>query len=60
MTLPLADDAFVFLWTTQKYLPDAFNIMKSWGPEYIGLQWFGIKRAASNPTIVPNSMVSSF
>ena len=34
MTLPLADDAFVFLWTTQKYLPDAFRIMESWGLKY--------------------------
>ena len=34
MSLPLADDAFVFLWTTQKYLPDAFSIFKSWGLKY--------------------------
>lgn len=34
MTLPLAKDAFVFLWTTQKYLPDAFRIMESWGLKY--------------------------
>lgn len=34
MTLPLPLDAFVFLWTTQKYLPDAFNILKSWGLKY--------------------------
>ena len=34
MPLPLADDAFVFLWTTQKYLPDAFTIMESWGLKY--------------------------
>lgn len=34
MPLPLADDAFVFLWTTQKFLPDAFNIMDSWDLKY--------------------------
>ena len=28
--LPLAPDAFVFLWTTQKYLHDAFHILEQW------------------------------
>ena len=32
--LPLADDAFVFLWTTQKYLPDAFAVIEEWGLKY--------------------------
>ena len=30
----LGNDAWVFLWTTQRYLPDAFTIIKSWGLEY--------------------------
>ena len=30
----LADDAFVFLWTTQKFLPDAFPILAGWGVKY--------------------------
>ena len=34
MTLPIADDAFVFLWTTQKFLPSAFRIMENWGLKY--------------------------
>ena len=34
LTLPVADDAFVFLWTTQKYLPDAFKIMEARGLTY--------------------------
>ena len=34
MTLPIADDAFVFLWTTQKFLPGAFHIMENWGLKY--------------------------
>lgn len=34
MDLPIADDAFVFLWTTQKFLPSAFQIMEAWGLKY--------------------------
>ena len=34
MTLPIADDAFVFLWTTQKFLPSAFRIMEAWDLKY--------------------------
>lgn len=30
----LADDAFVFLCTTQRFLPAAFEIMKGWGLDY--------------------------
>ena len=30
----LADDAFVFLWTTQKFLPDSFAILNGWGLKY--------------------------
>lgn len=30
----LADDAFVFLWTTQKYLPCSFKILEGWGLTY--------------------------
>ena len=30
----LADDAFVFLWTTQKFLPDSFAILNRWGLKY--------------------------
>lgn len=32
--LPVSDDAIVFLWTTHKFLPDAFDILKTWGFEY--------------------------
>ena len=28
------DNAFVFLWTTQAYLPHAFDVMNSWGIRY--------------------------
>ncbi len=29
------DGAHIYLWTTQKYLPTAFELFKSWGIEYI-------------------------
>lgn len=34
MDIPLADDAFVFLWTTQKFLPSAFQILQAWELTY--------------------------
>ena len=32
--LPLMDDSIVLLWTTHKFLPDAFDILKEWGFDY--------------------------
>lgn len=32
--MPLMDDSIVFLWTTHKFLPDAFDILKEWDMEY--------------------------
>lgn len=32
--LPLMDNAIVFLWTTHKFLPDAFDILKHWNLDY--------------------------
>jgi len=32
--MPLMDDAVVLLWTTHKFLPDAFEILKEWNLEY--------------------------
>jgi N6-adenosine-specific RNA methylase IME4 len=32
--LPLANDSVVLLWTTHKFLPDSFEILKKWGLEY--------------------------
>ena len=34
INLPFTDNAIVFLWTTHKFLPDAFDILKHWGFEY--------------------------
>ena len=33
MKLPLADDAFIFLWTIQTWLDESFDVMKAWGVE---------------------------
>lgn len=32
--LPLLNDSVVFLWTTHKFLPDAFDILKNWNLDY--------------------------
>jgi N6-adenosine-specific RNA methylase IME4 len=32
--MPLMDDSVVLLWTTHKFLPDAFEILKEWGMNY--------------------------
>ena len=34
MKLPLADGAFVFLWTTREHLPDAFRVLERWSLTY--------------------------
>ena len=34
LRLPVAADAFVFLWTTQKHLPNAFDLLKKWSLKY--------------------------
>ena len=35
-----ADDCDLYLWTTQKYLPDAFSVMQAWGFRYCqALTW---------------------
>jgi N6-adenosine-specific RNA methylase IME4 len=32
--LPLKENGFVFLWTTHRFLPDAFDILFTWGIDY--------------------------
>lgn len=32
--MPFTENSIVFLWTTHKFLPDAFDILKHWGFEY--------------------------
>ena len=34
LKLPFTDNAIIFLWTTHKFLPEAFEILKTWGFEY--------------------------
>ncbi|MCD8207063.1 MAG: ParB N-terminal domain-containing protein [Bacteroidales bacterium] len=35
MDIPAADDCHIFLWTTQKYLPTAFDVLGAWGFKYV-------------------------
>lgn len=35
LNIPTADDCHVWLWTTQKFLPDAIELLKSWGLKYV-------------------------
>lgn len=34
LKLPFSDNSIIFLWTTHKFLPDSFDILKHWGFEY--------------------------
>lgn len=34
LKLPFTDNAIIFLWTTHKFLPEAFEILKTWEFEY--------------------------
>jgi len=35
LDIPCANDCHVWLWTTHKYLPYAFDILKAWGMKYV-------------------------
>jgi len=35
LQIPYADNCHVWLWTTHKYLPAAFELLKSWGLNYV-------------------------
>ena len=35
MKVPCTEDCHVFLWTTQKFLPKAFEVIDAWGLDYV-------------------------
>jgi len=35
LTIPMGKDCHVWLWTTHKYLPDAFGLLSNWGLRYV-------------------------
>ena len=52
LNIPCADDCHVFLWATQRFLPDALEILKSWGMKYVcTLTWH--KNAGMQPLGLP-------
>ena len=54
LSLPLADDAWVFLWTIQQYLRDAFDVLDAWGsPHRFTMAW--IKTHGPKPIGMPLS-----
>ena len=42
--IPATEDSIIWLWTTHKFLPDSFNLLKIWNFEYkVTLVWNKIK-----------------
>jgi N6-adenosine-specific RNA methylase IME4 len=37
LTIPAADDCILFLWTTNKFLPDSYPLLIDWGFRYVAL-----------------------
>jgi N6-adenosine-specific RNA methylase IME4 len=35
LKIPSSDDCHLWLWTTQKFLPDAFSLLQGWGLKYV-------------------------
>ena len=42
------DDSFLFIWVTMPLLPDIFNIIKSWGPDYKTVAFVWVKQNRSS------------
>ena len=37
LDLPFSENSIIFLWTTVRYLPDAFEVLRKWGVQYKNL-----------------------
>lgn len=48
LSIPVADNAILFLWACWPMLEDAFRVIKAWGFEYKTLAWVWIKANKSN------------
>jgi len=59
LELPCADDCHVFLWTTQKFLPKAFEILDHWGLEY-ACTFTWVKNAGPQPLGYPQYTTEFF
>lgn len=42
-----ADDALMFMWTTDQHLPDALELFKAWGFKYSTVAFYWVKRYES-------------
>src|SRR5262249_50822552 len=52
LALPLADVAHVWLWTTQRFLPDALRCLQAWGLTYTCL-FVWVKTGGMQPMNLP-------
>jgi len=45
-----ADDALLFMWTTDQHIPDALNLIESWGFRYCTVAFYWVKKYHTGST----------